>query len=277
MNHGGVVSPSNTAVVLTAPDRGADFAGYLRTAHNDAIQGAVVAKFAYNELKLKKAATIHDGSPYSEGLQRVFAEEFKKLGGTITNQEAISDKDTDMRPVLTRIGANKPEMIYFPVFVAAGGHIARQSREVEGVKTTVLVASDGTFSEDFVKAAGSAAAGIYLSSPDQEAFTSGYAAFKTKHKEKYGEDPLSAFHAHAYDATHIIFNAIEKVAKTDASGKTLIGKQDLRDALFATKDYKGLTGNLTCDKNGDCADPVIAMYKLDGTTWPPKVHWAPAR
>ena len=74
------VSPSNTAPYLTDPKRGPDYDGYLRTAHNDKIQGAVAAEFAIKKLKVKKAATIHDGSVYAEQLQAVFAETFKKDG-----------------------------------------------------------------------------------------------------------------------------------------------------------------------------------------------------
>ena len=108
------VSPSNTAPYLTDPKRGAEFDGYLRTAHNDKIQGAVAAEFAFKQLKIKRAATIHDGSVYAEQLQGVFAETFKKLGGTITAQEAVAPTDTDMRPVLTKIATGKPEFIYYP-------------------------------------------------------------------------------------------------------------------------------------------------------------------
>jgi len=52
-------------------------------AHNDKVQGAVAAEFAIKKLNIKKAATVHDGSPYAEQLAAVFAETFKKLGGTI--------------------------------------------------------------------------------------------------------------------------------------------------------------------------------------------------
>ena len=55
------ISPSNTRPALTFPDRDATFAGYLRTAHSDAFQGKAVAEFVFNELKLKTAATVHDG------------------------------------------------------------------------------------------------------------------------------------------------------------------------------------------------------------------------
>jgi branched-chain amino acid transport system substrate-binding protein len=274
------VSPSNTAPLLTAPDRGPDFDGYLRTCHNDKVQGAVAAQFAINQLKVKTAATIHDGSVYAEQLAQVFAETFKKMGGTITSMEAVSPTDTDMRPVLTKIATAKPEFIYFPIFIASGGHITRQSREVAGLEKAHLMAADGCFSPDFYKAAGEAAVGMFHSSPDFSAFAEGYKDFLDRHQKKYGERPLAPFHAHAYDAAMIVFNAIEKVGKTAPDGTLHIGRQQLRDALYATKGFKGLTGTINCDDYGDCADPRIAVYQttLDNIKkleMPQKPYWKP--
>ena len=254
------VSPSNTAPYLTDPKRGPEYDGYLRTAHNDKVQGAVAAEFAIKKLGVKKAATIHDGSVYAEQLQGVFAETFKKMGGTITAQEAVAPTDTDMRPVLTKIATGKPEFIYYPIFIAAGGHVTRQVKEVSGLEKAYLMGADGIFSPDFYKAAGDTAIGMYHSSPDFSAFAGGYKDFKAKHQKKYGEKPLAPFHAHGYDAAMMIFAAIKKVGKTDPAGTLYIGRKHLRDALYATKDMKGLTGNLTCNKFGDCADPRIAVY-----------------
>ncbi|MEJ5359281.1 MAG: branched-chain amino acid ABC transporter substrate-binding protein [Desulfobacterales bacterium] len=254
------VSPSNTAPYLTDPKRGPEFDGYLRTAHNDKVQGAVAAQFAIKKLGVKTAATIHDGSVYAEQLQAVFAEEFKKLGGTITSQEAVAPTDTDMRPVLTKIATQKPQFIYYPIFIAAAGHITRQVKEVAGLEKTYLMSADGSFSPDFYKAAGEAAVGMFHSSPDFSAFAAGYKGFLEKHQKKYGEKPIAPFHAHGYDAALMVFHAIEKAAVKE--GDTLyIPRKALRDALYATKGLKGLTGTLTCDQYGDCADPRIAVYQ----------------
>jgi branched-chain amino acid transport system substrate-binding protein len=254
------VSPSNTFPGLTDAKREAGYNGYLRTAHNDLIQGAVAAEFAIKKLGVKTAATIHDGSPYAESLQAVFAETFKKMGGTITAQEAVAPTDTDMRPVLTKIATGKPEFIYYPIFIAAAGHVTRQAKEVAGLEKVYLMSADGSFSPDFYKAAGETAVGMFHSSPDFSAFAGGYKDFLAKHQKKYGEKPIAPFHAHGYDAAMMIFAAVEKVAKKD--GDTLyIGRKALRDALYATKGMKGLTGNITCNQYGDCADPRIAVYQ----------------
>ena len=254
------VSPSNTAPYLTDPKRGPEYDGYLRTAHNDKVQGAVAAQFAIKKMGVKKAATIHDGSVYAEQLQAVFAEEFKKLGGTITSQEAVAPTDTDMRPVLTKIATGQPEFIYYPIFIAAAGHITRQVKEVAGLEKVYLMSADGSFSPDFYKAAGDTAIGMFHSSPDFSAFAAGYKDFLDKHVKKFGEKPIAPFHAHGYDAAMMIFAAIEKVAVKDGDN-LYIGRKALRDALYATKNLQGLTGNLTCDKYGDCADPRIAVYQ----------------
>ena len=70
--------------------------------------------------------------------------------------------------------------------------------------------------------------------------------------------------------------AIEKVAVVDKDGTIHIGRQALRDAMYATKDYKGLTGTLTCSPTGDCANPVIGVYEYHKGQYPPELIWQPS-
>jgi branched-chain amino acid transport system substrate-binding protein len=266
-----VVSPAATAPSLTDPAKRSP--AFFRSCYNDKIQGALAAKFVWESLKLKTAATIHDGSPYAQQLQQVFADNFKSLGGTITTQEAVQPTDTDMKPVLTKIASGKPDIIYYPVFTSAAGFITAQSKSVAGLEKTILMTADGAFNADFIKAAGQAATGIYQSSPDITALGSAYTDFLAKHLKKYGEAPLSVYHAHGYDAFNMIAAAVEKVAQKNADGSLLIGRQAMRDALAATKDFKGLTGSLTCDPNGDCGANIVAVYQIksgDPKDFPPK-------
>jgi branched-chain amino acid transport system substrate-binding protein len=272
------ISPSNTRPVLTDPGRGPDYAGYARTAHSDAFQGKAVAEFAYNFLGARKAATIHDGSAYAQALQQVFADNFKTLGGEIVAQEAVAKDATDMKPVLTTIAAAGPEFLYYPVFVAVGGFVTAQVRDVAGLEDVALAGSDGIFTADLLKGGGANTQGMYLSSPDFSAFTGDYAGFIEKHKAKYGGSTLSTFHAHAYDAANILFAALEKVAVVQDDGTIYVPRQALRDAIFATKDFKGITGTLSCSASGDCGAPVIAVYEIqnsDPASWDPSSASAP--
>ena len=264
-----MMSSSNTNPDLTNPDHSDFHAGYFRTAHNDLFQGRIAAEYAYNELGLRTAATVHDGSPYADGLRKVFEDVFKELGGTITSSEAVNVGDTDFKPVLTTIAAGAPEMIYFPIFEPEGNSFASQKCEVSGLETTVLMGADGLFTSGFAGTAGSCAVGMYLSSP----YVSGDAgtSFLEKYRATFGEDPASGFGPHSYDAMNIFFAAIEAVAHVDADGTVYIPRQALRDAVYATTGFAGLTGSLTCDANGDCATgEALAIYQIsqamvDGT------------
>ena len=83
------------------------------------------------------------------------------------------------------------------------------------MENVILAGADGMISPNFLEAAGEAAEGMYISGPDL-GFTGGkYEEFVAMHQDKYGEPPLSAFHAHAFDATNMIFDAVEAVAQTD--------------------------------------------------------------
>ncbi|MGZ5306361.1 MAG: hypothetical protein ACXWEG_06475, partial [Actinomycetota bacterium] len=75
------------------------------------------------------------------------------------------------------------------------------------------------------------------------------------------------FHAHAFDAMNILFEAIKKVAVDNGDGSLSIPRQALRDAIFATSGWAGITGTITCNELGDCAtDVTIGIFKAPG--WP---------
>jgi len=259
-----MISPSNTAPSLTNPSS-KDFGGpfYMRTAYNDKVQGAAVAKFACEVLKVKTAATIHDGSPYAQQLQQVFADQFKsQCGGTITAQEAIHIGDKDFHPVLSTLGS--PDMLFFPIFDPEAPLIVQQSRDIPGLANTKLISADGAKDDTFISSAGPLAQslGMYFSGPDLN-FGSTYTdKFLPEYKQIAGKDPTSVYHAHAYDAANIIFDAIEHVSLTDSSGNLYIPRTALRDYARGIKDYKGLTGTLTCDPNGDCGASFVSIAQL---------------
>jgi len=274
-----MISSSNTNPDLTNPEHPDHWPGYFRTAHNDLFQGRIAAEFAYGVLGLRTAATIHDGSPYAESLQQVFSDNFVALGGTVTAQEAVNVGDTDMTGVLTSIAAGSPEILYFPIFEPEGGFVADQAKGTPGLEDTILMGADGLLADTFPENAGTAAVGMYLSGP----YVAGadYTNFLAKWTAKFGGVPPSGFHAFAYDATNMLFQAIEAVATVDADGTVHVPRQALRDYLYNLRDFPGLTGNLSCDVNGDCATgEALGVFQLTdaevtGGNWPPAVTWTP--
>ena len=261
-----LISPSNTNPALTAEGTHQPF--YLRTAHNDKIQGAIVSDFVYTKQGITTAATINDESPYADGLAEAFRNNFEAAGGSITSVEAINSGDTDFKPLLTSIAQKNPGALYFPDFNPACALIAKQAAEI--MPDTLLIGSDGCLATDFLETAGSAANGVFASSPDLSVFANGdfyKNEFIPAYKDQFGTAPTSVFHAHAFDAMNILFEALKKAAIDNGDGSLTVPRQALRDAIFATSGWDGITGTITCTELGDCAtDVTIGIFQAPG--WP---------
>ena len=267
-----MISPSNTSPALTDPAQ-AFKPGYLRTAHNDLIQGAAMADYAYDVLGVTKAAAIHDGDPYTEGLAKAFSDAFEAKGGEMVAFEAEAADATNVEPLLTTVAAAGPEFLYYPVFIPLGSLITNTAKNISGLEDVYLAAADGVQSPSFLENTVDTSEGMFVSGPDLAFSNTFYQdEFLPMYMEMFGTEPTAPFHAHAYDATMMLLNAIETVAQQDADGNLLIGRQALRDALYATSGYEGITGTLTCDEFGDCADPKISVSEVQGgefvRVWP---------
>jgi branched-chain amino acid transport system substrate-binding protein len=251
-----------SAPSLTAPDRKPAYDGFARTIASDIDQGAADAKYMYDVMKMRRLATVHDGSPYAQQLAAVTARNFTKLGGTVVAQEAVAPTDIDMHPVLTNIATTKPDVLYMPIFIAAAAQMLRQSKEIPGLEHTTLVGGGSLAAADFVEAAGPGIVGFRICYPDisPETMGKGYPKFLTEYQKMFGEPPVSGNHANAYDAAEMAFKGIEKAAKSDAEGNLYIGKKALRDAIFAVK-FEGLSGPINCDAYGQCASFKPGVYE----------------
>ena len=263
-----MADPSATAPALTAPDRPVGLQGIVRFVYNDVNAAAAAVAYA-KSLGVTQAATLHDGSLYAEQLATVFAAKFKQAGGTIGAAEAISPSDTDLRPVLTRIGngATKPQLLFAPIFVGASANLVRQVKEIPTLAKTQVLGTDAVLAPAYLEAAGDAAVGYRLTGIDNDPKVMGpkYGELVAKYKAKFGEDPIAGFHANGYDCALALITAVEKVAKTEPDGTTYIGRKALRDALLDTHGLQGVSGELNCDKFGDCAASHFAVFEfVDG-------------
>ena len=227
----------------------------------------------------RRTAAIHDGSPYAQQLAQVYADTFAELGGTVTSVEAISPTDTEMYPMLSKIASDNPDFIFAPVFIPAAGHIVRQAREVSGLEDTRILGSDAALSPRILELAGEAVVNFSIISHDlsAEALGEGYLKFLKQYKQKYAENPPAGFHHFGYDAMLTILTAIENVAVKDEMGNTYIGRMAVRNALFATKGLKGLTGVKTCNEHGDCGTFDVTVYTFVSPTEPFKLGKNPKR
>jgi ABC-type branched-subunit amino acid transport system substrate-binding protein len=120
------------------------------------------------------------------------------------------------------------------------------------------MSSDGLISNDFIQKTKPNTDGMYLSGPAE---VSESATFTQKYKTRYGEDTIAAYHLQAYDAANMFFNAIQLSAEV-VGNKIYLPRQKLRDALYNTHGLQGLSMELTCSSDGDCAPPNIDIFQI---------------
>jgi branched-chain amino acid transport system substrate-binding protein len=231
----------------------------FRACFIDPFQGTVGANFALKNLKAKTAAVLYDvGNDYSKGLAEFFKSTFEKGKGRITGFESYQKDDVDFSALITKIGLHKPEVIYLPDYYNKVALMAKQIRE-KGLKG-VMMGGDGWDSPELTKVGGPAIQGNYFTnhySPERKDKTA--ETFIEKYKKKYGLVPDS-FGALTYDATLIYLQSLDQAAKA--------APEELLKALKALKNFKGVTGTISFDANGDAVkSAVILKVDREGTKY----------
>ncbi len=259
-----MVSGSNTAPSLTSigGEKGQDWQpGYFHTIANGTWMGQAAATVAFRDLGMTKVATINDGDAFTRGFTDAFGQAFTKLGGEIVLDVAINKGETNMHPVLQAVVNSGAELIFVPIFQPEGDFIVLQARETAGLQNITLFNGTTLLTNDFIDTIGEAGLGMYFIAqvvPQSPANTE----LRSAYMSKYGELPQHIY-AQSYDATNLLLHAIESVAVQNADGTLYIGRQALRDALYATTDFEGVSGMLNCDEFGECGAGKYDILRLD--------------
>ncbi len=223
-----------------------------RACFTDDFQGVVMAKFAVNTLKKKKGLIlIENTSDYSKGLAKSFGDEFKKLGGTIASTEELTyaAKDTDFQSLLRKVRRANPDFIFVPGYYVEVGLMLKQARAL-GINVPFL-GGDGWDSPKLFEIAGEAVRGSYISNhfaPDDKSPV--VQAFVKDYEKTYGSKPGS-FAALGYDSLGIVADAMKRAKSLKPT--------DIRDALVATKNYQGITGSITFDKDRNPTKSAVVL------------------
>jgi branched-chain amino acid transport system substrate-binding protein len=241
-----MITPSSTNESVT------QIGDYIfRACFIDSFQGYVMAKFAHDKLKVSKVAILKDvRNDYSVGLAKVFEQNFTKMGGQIVDNESFSAGDVDFKAQLTNIKGAGPDALYVPGYYTDVGLISRQARET-GL-TVPLLGGDGWDSEKLYEIGGDALVGSYFSNhysvddPNPRVQD-----FVNKFKKAYAGQLPDSLAAQAYDAAGMLFDAMNRA-------KDLTGPS-IRDALASTKNFAGVTGDISMDQNRNPVKPAVVL------------------
>ena len=237
----------------------------FRTCFIDPFQGTVMAAFASNDLKVKRAAIYIDNtSDYAKGLAQFFKENFVKNGGEVVIEEAYLQKDTDFKSTLTKIKAANPDFIYIPGYYQEVGLIVKQAREM-GINVP-MAGGDGWDSAKLPEIAGKAAlentffSSLY--SPDDDSALN--KEFVAEYKKAYNTNP-DVFAALAYDSALLVAEAIEKAGSADPA--------KIGEAMAKISGFKGVSGEVTFNEQHNPVKSAVIIEHKDGVqTFKTKVN-----
>jgi branched-chain amino acid transport system substrate-binding protein len=258
-----MISPSATDADLTDP--ATRLPTFFRTAPNALLEGVVVADFSLQELEATRGGVAYDEAS-ANGAASTFRTTFVEGGGIVVVSGTLSSSPADAGRLLRAISLGRPDVVSIDAHRPVCGEAARQANLLPSLQSVPIVASTGCFDPTFVASAGVAPGRIFLAGPDLTGFQQDdfyRIEFLPAYEDQYGTQPIGPFHAHAFDATLILLDAIDRVARKADDGTLTIGRSALRDAVAATSGVTGLSGTITCTPTGDCApETTIAIYEI---------------
>jgi branched-chain amino acid transport system substrate-binding protein len=221
----------------------------------DPYQGEALARYVFNDLKMRRAAVFVDvKSDYSNGLAQFFERTFTQLGGAITIKRSYANGDADFRSALTAIKGAKPDLIFIPGYYTDIGQIAIQARDL-GIDQP-LVGGDGWDSPKLVEIGGKALDGCFYSNhyfPDDP--KPAVQQFVSRYRQRYGVTP-DAFAVLGYDTMKLLADAINRAHSANPTA--------IRDAIKSTQAFPAVTGTITFDSDRNPKGKRLVVLGISG-------------
>lgn len=245
-----MVSPSGTQDNLVYGSDGKTINDYFfRATFVDSYQGELLAKYVTDSHQAKKVVLYYDNSnDYAKGVTDAFKESYK---GEIVETMTFASGDKDFQAALTEIKDLEFDAIVMPGYYQETGAIVKQARDL-GI-TAPVVGPDGFDSPVFLEQVGQSASDIYYLSAFSTQGSDKAQKFHDAYVAKYGEEP-SMFAALAYDSVYMAAEAA-KGAKTSI---------DIKDNLAKIKDFEGITGTMSVDKNHNVIKSAYVISIKEG-------------
>jgi len=250
-----VASGSATDDAVTVDENGVKEYAF-RICFTDSFQGTAMANFALKNMSAKTAAVLMDSSSdYGKGLAKNFTETFEAGGGKVVASEAFVAGDKDFNAVLTKIKSNDFDVMFISGYYNEAGLIIKQARAL-GINVPIL-GPDGFGAPELVELAGADALNdVYFSSHFSVLDTDpSVSDFIESFKAEYGKEP-DQFAALGYDLAMFVIDGIRRAGSLDTVA--------IKDALEATKDFKGVTGSFSIDENHNPVKAVVVVGIQNG-------------
>ncbi len=213
----------------------------FRVRPNDSYSSRVMADFGVNTLKYRKWAIVHSTDAFGTGGRNALTEALKALGVEPLLAQGYTNNAQDFTPVVLAIKKSGAEVIgTYMTNSPDQGIFARQLRQL-GVNVA-WIGSPTTISVTALQLAGEALHGSYAITDFTVDMNDTTRAFAKRYRDRYNLTP-DTFSAWAYDAMHLLANAIRDAKSTEPEA--------VRKALLAIRGYEGVEGRYQFDEFGD--------------------------
>ncbi len=247
-----LISPSATNPLVTQ-----DKKYVFRACFDDSFQSQVAARQARIAMDASTAAVVVDiaQADYSVGLGNLFLQAFGEMGGKVLVTAYIQTGDRDFRSQLSEVRQANPDIIYMPNYYTENALLAKQARDL-GMKIPILMA-DGAQVPALIQTGGEAVEGVYLTAHfNLEAVSTTLGRrFAANFKKQYKKD-ADAFSALGADAYFILIGAIKRAKSTEGA--------KVRTALTDTKNFKGVTGPIKINEDGNTIKRLVINRVKNG-------------
>ena len=228
----------------------------FRVCFIDPFQGAVMAKFARDTLKLHRVAVLTSvSSAYSVGLAKYFKAGFTAGGGEIPAEQEYSEGDKDFNAQLTAIKAAGADGLFVPGYYTEAALVCIQARNL-GLPVPIF-GGDGWEAPELIQIGGAAVEGCYFSthfSPENDA--PAVRDFVAKYRARFGGESPDGMAALGYDSAAVLVDALRRAGTTAGPA--------LRDALAATRNFPGVSGVITIDADRNATKAAVIITIKDG-------------
>lgn len=249
-----MITPSSTNPEIT---RAGSY--IFRACFIDSFQGNVMAQFARTDLDADNAVVLANANEnYSVSLAKYFEAFFTKNGGTVLWAGSYKGNAVDFGDILGRVNKLRPDVVFVPGYSRDSGLLINQAVKM-GIGTTFL--GGDAWGTQINEYAGESLRGAYCSSqwhPDVPYDRNTH--LKKIFKEKYGIEHIENMRIPlTYDSLWLLANAVRMAGSIERSR--------IRDALSATRGFKGATGIISFNENGDPINKEASILKFENGSW----------
>lgn len=224
----------------------------FRACFIDPFQGEVLAKFVISELNAKTAAILKkQGSPYSLGLSYAFSKYFTQTGGKIIIELEYEQEQKNFKTLLSQIKESDPDVLFIP------GHsesslIVKRANET-GIKSILLGGDAWTYPRFLGLGGHTIKLAYYTSHWTKDVDTEQSRKFVKEYEKVHKIQDTAGC---SYDAVALLADAIRRAGSTD--------RAKVRQALADTRNFEGITGNISLNEDGDPIKPAVIMKIVNG-------------